>query len=92
MGGMLRRLYGVLLAGLLAGCYSTGHETRPFFQEEYQVEAHGRKTVFDHVVEVDPGGFDVDVAPNAAANPSQRIAVLPFTDVGSANLWLIKSR
>jgi hypothetical protein len=49
------------------------------------VSSHGRKTLFDKVVELDPGGLDVNVASNYQSSAPLRIAVLPFTDRGSAN-------
>jgi len=79
----------LLLCGVI-GCSSNNYETRPFFQHEYEVEAHGRKTFFDHLVELDPGTFKVKVAPDYLADPPATIAVLPFTDVGSANVVVDK--
>jgi Putative lipoprotein GNA1162-like len=71
---------------LLAGCASANnYEQRPFFQHEYDLQTHGRKTLLDRVVEVDPGGFDVYVSPDFERDPPARIAVLPFADEGSAN-------
>jgi len=85
---VLYRLFlSAALAGL-AGCSNVSHrteETRPFFQPEYEVSSHGRKTLFDKVVELDPGGLDVNVASNYQSSAPLRIAVLPFTDRGSAN-------
>ncbi|HKD67325.1 MAG TPA: hypothetical protein VKB84_10830 [Candidatus Binataceae bacterium] len=73
-------------ATLLTGCASRNNfEERPFFQQEYELESHGRKTWFDRLVEFDPGRFHVDVARDFNSNPPARIAVLPFTDQGSAN-------
>ena len=80
------------LAGL-AGCSSVdqrAEERRPFFQREYELTSHGRKTLFDRVVELDPGGLNVKVAPDYEANAPLRIAVLPFTDRGSANFVVDK--
>lgn len=80
-----------MVASLLAGCASANHyEQRPFFQHEYDLESHGRKTWLDHLVEFDPGGFDVDVKPEFVRDPPARIAVLPFTDEGSANFVVDK--
>jgi hypothetical protein len=92
-----------LAAGLagLAGCSSVSQraEERPFFQpeydvtshgREYDVTSHGRKTLFDRVVELDPGGLHVDVASDYERNAPLRIAVLPFTDRGSANFVVDK--
>jgi len=74
----------VLAAILFAGCATNNSETRPFFRPEQQVESHGRKTWFDHLIEVDPGGFKVQLTPDYWREPPERIAVLPFTDRGSA--------
>lgn len=62
----------------------------PFFQTEYRVEAHGRKTLFDHIVELDPGAFNVEVAADYLKHPPARIAILPFADVGNANFVVDK--
>jgi hypothetical protein len=70
---------------LLAGCATAQPETRHFFVPEEQLESHGRKTWFDHLVELDPGTLDFQVADNYAQQPPRRIAVLPFIDHGSAN-------
>ncbi len=81
----------VIALSLVAGCASANHvEERPFFQHEYDLESHGRKTLLDHIVEFDPGGFDVRVSPAFKRNPPVRIAVLPFTDEGSANFVVDK--
>ena len=77
----------------LAGCSSvsqTTAERRPFFQPEYELSSHGRKTLFDRVVELDPGGLHVNVAANYQSDAPLRIAVLPFTDRGSANFVVDK--
>jgi hypothetical protein len=76
----------------LTGCAVNQPEDRPFFQKEYATETHGRKTFFDRLVETDPGGFHVNVAPEYETNPPERIAVLPFGDLGSANLVIDKIR
>lgn len=81
----------LMVASLLAGCASANNvEQRPFFQHEYDLESHGRKTWLDHLVEFDPGGFKVDVKPEYNRHPPARIAVLPFTDDGSANFVVDK--
>jgi hypothetical protein len=90
-GARVEYLLALIVASLLAGCASANnYEQRPFFQQEYDLEGHGRKTWLDHVVEFDPGGFDVDVKPEFLRNPPARIAVLPFTDEGSANFVVDK--
>jgi hypothetical protein len=70
-----------------AGCASTSPDTgeaRPFYQKEHQVTQHGRKTWFDRVVELDPGGLDVDMKDDYLNRPPAVIAPMPFTDRGSA--------
>jgi Putative bacterial lipoprotein (DUF799) len=86
---------GVLTATVacLAACSSVSpqaEERRPFFQSEFQSETHGRKTLFDRIVELDPGSLDVDVAHDYELNAPLKVAVLPFTDRGSANLVVDK--
>ncbi len=84
------RLFLVLTACLAAGCASNNYETRPFFAHEYDTESHGRKTILDRIVETDPGQFRVNVRPQYWQEPPLRIAVLPFTDIGSANFVVDK--
>ena len=57
---------------------------RTFFRNEYDVDTHGRKTWFDRLVETDPGGIKIQVAPEYDSIAPARIAVLPFVDKGSA--------
>jgi hypothetical protein len=78
------------LAILFVGCASNNFEERPFFQQEYDLQTHGRKTLLDRLVEFDPGSIHVDVKPEYLQNPPARIAVLPFADEGSANFMLDK--
>jgi len=77
----------------LAGCSTVSHqaeEQRPFFQPEYQTETHGRKTLFDRMIELDPGGVEVNVAQDYELRAPLKIAVLPFMDRGSANFVVDK--
>lgn len=70
----------------LSACASAARpDQRRFFRPEYGLETHGRKTWFDHLVEVDPGGIKTEIASNYDSDAPQRIAVLPFTDWGTAN-------
>jgi len=69
----------------LGGCSQTNPESRPFFRHEYGLDSHGRKTGFDHGVELDPGRMKTKIAPDYEAVAPQTIAVLPFSDRGSAN-------
>jgi len=83
---VLPALIGCCLTLTFAGCASTSnYEQRKFFQKEYGLETHGRKTWFDHLVEFDPGGIKTVVAPDYQADAPLKIAVLPFSDRGSAN-------
>jgi hypothetical protein len=89
-------LYRLFLSAALvgfAGCSNVSErtvESRPFFQPEYGLTSHGRKTLFDRVVELDPGGLNVKVASDYQNNAPLRIAVLPFADRGSANFVVDK--
>ena len=89
-------LYPLVLSAALSGlvgCSSASQraeERRPFFQPELEVTTHGRKTLFDRIVELDPGGLNVKVAHDYQGNAPLKIAVLPFTDRGSANFVVDK--
>src|SRR5260370_21533744 len=50
----------------ISGCAQTRYqnEYRPFFGNEFGLNTHGRKTWFDHLVEVDPGRLDTHLADN----------------------------
>jgi hypothetical protein len=77
----------------LASCSSNSQgssEVRPFYQKEIGTETHGKKTLFDRVVEVDPGGLDVEMAPDYEQHPPAVIAPMPFTDHGSAQYTVDK--
>jgi len=63
---------------------------RTFFRNEYDVDTHGRKTLFDHLVETDPGGIKTHVAAEYESIAPARIAVLPFVDTGSAQFVVDK--
>ena len=78
------------LALFFGGCSATQSRPHPFFLAEQDLESHGRKTWFDHLVEFDPGGIKVEVAKDYAENPPHRIAVLPFVDHGSAQFVVNK--
>ena len=90
---LLARVVLAVTVACLAGCSRVNQqaqERRPFFQLEYQTETHGRKTLFDRTVELDLGGLHVDVARDYEQNAPLKIAVLPFTDRGSANFVVDK--
>ncbi len=76
----------------ISGCAQTRYqnEDRPFFGNEFGLNTHGRKTWFDHLVEVDPGRLDTHLADNYDQAAPQKIAVLPFVDHGSANFVVDK--
>jgi hypothetical protein len=86
----LQMLFVLSAAGVLIGCASSSYESRPFFQHEYAAESHGQKTIIDRIVESDPGGFKVETSPQYLKDPPERIAVLPFADIGSANFVVDK--
>jgi hypothetical protein len=70
----------------LSGCASTvpNYDNRTFFRDEQGLETHGRKTWFDHLVELDPGELKVQLAADYEQAAPEKIAVLPFGDLGSA--------
>jgi hypothetical protein len=77
----MRRFHLLLCLILaLAGCSSQQYESQPFFQPEQELEAHGRKTWFDHLVETDPGQAGCTLAKDYQQNPPLKVAVLPFID------------
>jgi Putative bacterial lipoprotein (DUF799) len=77
----------ILLTVIVSGCATSPaahYDTRPFYLAQQDVEGHGRKTWFDHLVEVDPGRVKFTLAKDYANDPPVRIAVLPFVDQGTA--------
>jgi hypothetical protein len=60
------------------------------FSEKITGWTHGRQTSVDHLVEVDPGHVDIHVAANYEQVAPLRIAVLPFSDRGSAHFVVDK--
>ena len=70
---------------VIAGCSTTEpqYQTRPFFLSEEDTATHGRKSIFDRVIETDPGVTDYVLASDYQEDPPRRIAVLPFVDHGN---------
>jgi len=79
-----------MLLMLLAGCASTQQQARPFFLNEQELETHGRKTWFDRLIEIDPGGATFALAGDYQVNPPRKIAVLPFFDHGKGDYLVNK--
>ena len=89
----------LVLAGPLVLCASFGvsgcatqnpelqasRERRPFFQEERATETHGKKSLLDRMIELDPGKLNVETATDYQDRPPAVIAVMPFGDHGSGN-------
>jgi hypothetical protein len=66
---------------LLSSCASRQPEhTDQFFLPQKQVASHGRKSLLDHLVEVDPGRNKFKASEEFKAHPPEEIAVLPFRD------------
>jgi hypothetical protein len=86
---LVRFMVGIALC-VSSGCTTMHSPPHAFFLPEQDRESHGRKTWFDHVVEFDPGGINIEVAKDYAHNPPRRIAVLPFVDHGSAQFVVNK--
>jgi hypothetical protein len=86
----------LISTGFLAGCSAqdpevqAAREQRPFFQTEQATETHGRKNWFDHLIEVDPGRLEVEMASDYQEHAPAVIAVMPFCDKGSANFTVNK--
>jgi putative lipoprotein DUF799 len=76
----------------LSGCARTAanYDNRTFFRDEQGLDTHGRKTWFDHLVELDPGGLKTHIAADYEQVAPQKIAVLPFSDRGSAQFVVDK--
>ena len=72
----------ILSSAVVSGCSpaanTANYDNRTFFREEYGLDTHGRKTWFDHLVELDPGRLNVHVAPDYDQVAPAKIAVLPF--------------
>jgi hypothetical protein len=70
----------------LSGCASTktSYDDRTFFRDEQGLDTHGRKTWFDHLVELDPGALKTHLAADYEQVAPEKIAVLPFSDHGNA--------
>jgi hypothetical protein len=70
----------------LGGCASTkaNYDDRTFFRNEEGLDTHGRKTWFDHLVELDPGSLKTHLAADYEKAAPEKIAVLPFSDRGNA--------
>jgi Putative bacterial lipoprotein (DUF799) len=77
---------------MLSGCASTkaNYDDRTFFRNEEGLETHGRKTWFDHLVELDPGGLKTHLAADYEQAAPEKIAVLPFSDRGNAQFVVDK--
>jgi hypothetical protein len=79
-----------MLLTLLAGCASPQPQSKNFFLAEEELETHGRKTWFDRLFEVDPGGVSFVVAADYQERPPRKIAVLPFVDEGKGSYLVNK--
>src|ERR1700736_5874342 len=60
------------------------------FSEKITAWTHGRNTSVDHLIDVDPGHVDIHVAANYEQVAPLRLAVLPFSDRGSAHFVVDK--
>lgn len=59
-----------------------------FYLPEHDLTEHGRKSIFDRMLETDPTSFTPHIAADYCAKAPRRIAVLPFAYEGSGNLIL----
>ena len=87
-GRMVAAFAASIIAGsaALSGCASTktDYGDRTFFRDEQGLDTHGRKTWFDHLVELDPGALKTHLAADYEQAAPEKIAVLPFSDRGNA--------
>lgn len=85
-------LVAVALAICLAAasCSSEVPTRETFFRTEYGLDTHGRKTPFDHLVELDPGVIDTRLSPDYESVAPAHIAVLPFESKDSAQFMVNK--
>jgi hypothetical protein len=74
------------------GCASTSehYQTRPFFLLEEDIPTHGHKSIFDRLVETDPGLTDYTIVADYQEHPPLRIAILPFVDHGNGDYTVDK--
>ncbi len=79
-----------MLLTLLAGCAGTQPQSRRFFLVEEEMETHGRKTWYDRLIEVDPGGVSFVITGDYQERPPRKIAVLPFVDEGTGGYLIDK--
>ena len=91
----MRRLYFAFVAAMIviSGCSTSTepqYQTRPFFLSEEDTATHGRKSIFDRVIETDPGITDYVLASDYQEDPPRRIAVLPFVDHGNGEYTVDK--
>jgi putative lipoprotein DUF799 len=81
---------------LIGGCTTqdlevqAAREQRPFFQTELEADTHGRKSLFDRVIEADPGKLEVEMASDYQEHAPGVVAVMPFCDKGSGNFTIDK--
>ena len=78
---------------VLPGCAQTdaaNQSNRTFYRDEYGLDTHGRKTWFDHLLEADPGSIRVVSLPDYEQEAPAKVAVLPFSDRGSAQFVVDK--
>ncbi len=80
-------LTALLTMTMIAGCSQVSYEdaaSRPFFEQPYYADSHGKKTWWDRLVELDPSTLNLKVSKHYLEDPPERLAVLPFLDEGSA--------
>ncbi|TFE69354.1 hypothetical protein A7Q09_05545 [Methylacidiphilum sp. Yel] len=77
---------------LLFGCSGirTPPEEQKLFLKEPSISNHGRKTLYDHVVDIDPGRIKSRTSSLFYELPPKSIAVLPFVNKDSGNFYLDK--
>ncbi|QSR89301.1 DUF799 family lipoprotein [Methylacidiphilum caldifontis] len=77
---------------LCVGCSGirTPSEDQKLYLKEQAVHNHGKKTLYDHVVDIDPGKIRAGVSSLFYELPPKTVAVLPFVDQDKGDYYLNK--
>ncbi|WP_079200412.1 GNA1162 family protein [Candidatus Methylacidiphilum infernorum] len=83
-------LFFILFLGFGCSGIRTSPEDQKLFLKEQAVLHHGKKTLYDHVVDLDPGKIQGTASSLFYELPPRTIAVLPFVDQDKGDYYLNK--